>query len=135
MTHGSSVTTRVQSSSRQVPSAAGRVPQGEHLGMGGRVLEVLPLVVAPGDHLAPAKHDRADGHVAVDERGGGLGQRELHRGFVVHGGGSGIRTHGGLPHTRFPSVPIRPLSHPSRVGEATGRESGDDRSPSGPTDG
>ena len=29
------------------------------------------------------------------------------------GGGSGIRTHGGLPHTRFPSVPIRPLSHPS----------------------
>ena len=32
------------------------------------------------------------------------------------GGGSGIRTHGGLPHTRFPSVPIRPLSHPSRNG-------------------
>ena len=30
-------------------------------------------------------------------------------------GGSGIRTHGGLPHTRFPSVPIRPLSHPSRT--------------------
>ena len=30
------------------------------------------------------------------------------------GGGSGIRTHGELPHTRFPSVPIRPLSHPSR---------------------
>ena len=29
-------------------------------------------------------------------------------------GGSGIRTHGELPHTRFPSVPIRPLSHPSR---------------------
>src|SRR5258708_5047280 len=29
-------------------------------------------------------------------------------------GGGGIRTHGGLPHTRFPSVPIRPLSHPSR---------------------
>ena len=29
------------------------------------------------------------------------------------GGGSGIRTHGELPHTRFPSVPIRPLSHPS----------------------
>jgi hypothetical protein len=31
----------------------------------------------------------------------------------LRGGGSGIRTHGGLPHTRFPSVPIRPLSHPS----------------------
>ena len=32
-----------------------------------------------------------------------------------NGGGGGIRTHGGLPLTRFPSVPIRPLSHPSRV--------------------
>ena len=32
---------------------------------------------------------------------------------VRHGGGSGIRTHGEFPHTRFPSVPIRPLSHPS----------------------
>ena len=29
-------------------------------------------------------------------------------------GGSGIRTHGGLDHTRSPGVPIRPLSHPSR---------------------
>ena len=48
-------------------------------------------------------------------------------------GGSGIRTHGGLPHTRFPSVPIRPLSHPSRGARpvdravprgATGRQCG-----------
>ena len=31
-----------------------------------------------------------------------------------HGGGGGIRTHGDLRLTRFPSVPIRPLSHPSR---------------------
>ena len=29
-------------------------------------------------------------------------------------GGSGIRTHGELPHTRSPGVPISPLSHPSR---------------------
>ena len=29
------------------------------------------------------------------------------------GGGSGIRTHGRLPFTRFPSVPVRPLSHSS----------------------
>ena len=28
-------------------------------------------------------------------------------------GGGGIRTHGRLPFTRFPSVPIRPLSHSS----------------------
>ena len=33
------------------------------------------------------------------------------------GGGGGIRTHGGLPLTRFPSVPIRPLSHPSNVSD------------------
>jgi hypothetical protein len=30
-------------------------------------------------------------------------------------GGGGIRTHGELPHTRFPSVPIRPLSHSSML--------------------
>ena len=39
----------------------------------------------------------------------------MHRFGGGGGGGSGIRTHGGLPHTRFPSVPIRPLSHPSWV--------------------
>ena len=31
------------------------------------------------------------------------------------GGEGGIRTHGEFPHTRFPSVPIRPLSHSSRL--------------------
>ena len=35
-------------------------------------------------------------------------------GRAQRSGGSGIRTHGGLHLTRFPSVPIRPLSHPSR---------------------
>ena len=29
------------------------------------------------------------------------------------GGRSGIRTHGTLPHTRFPSERLRPLGHPS----------------------
>ena len=58
----------------QPPGAerGGRVPQGEHLGMGGRVLEALALVVALGDRHAVAQHDRADRHVAVPERGGGL---------------------------------------------------------------
>ena len=32
-----------------------------------------------------------------------------------HGGRGGIRTHGSFHFTRFPSVPIRPLSHPSSV--------------------
>ena len=31
----------------------------------------------------------------------------------IRSGGGGIRTHGGLPHTRSPGVPIRPLSHSS----------------------
>ena len=31
--------------------------------------------------------------------------------FFLCGGGTGIRTLGRLPFTRFPSVPIRPLSH------------------------
>ena len=33
--------------------------------------------------------------------------------YLPLGGGGGIRTHGRLPFTRFPSVPIRPLSHSS----------------------
>ncbi len=33
---------------------------------------------------------------------------------VLHGGGSGIRTHGALRHNGFRDRPIRPLSHPSR---------------------
>ena len=33
--------------------------------------------------------------------------------YLSRGGGGGIRTHGRLPFTRFPSVPIRPLSHSS----------------------
>jgi hypothetical protein len=32
---------------------------------------------------------------------------------MMAGGGGGIRTHGRLPYTRFPSVPVRPLSHSS----------------------
>ncbi len=39
-------------------------------------------------------------------------------------GGSGIRTHGELPHTRSPGVPIRPLSHPSGTTSAPAATSG-----------
>ena len=52
--------------SRQLPRRGGRVPQGQHLGVGGRVAEVLPLVVAAGDEPPVRSHDhRADRHVAV----------------------------------------------------------------------
>ena len=63
----------------------------------------LPCSLASGPEVivAAALCERAS-------RDGSVGARE-----VSNCGGSGIRTHGGLPHTRFPSVPIRPLSHPS----------------------
>ena len=72
---------------------------------------------------SPTTTTRADRHVAVGRGGAGLlegdahglGVGDLGHRATVPGGGSGIRTHGGLPHTRFPSVPIRPLSHPSRA--------------------
>ncbi len=35
--------------------------------------------------------------------------------FRTLSGGGGIRTHGKFPYTRFPSVPVRPLSHSSLV--------------------
>src|SRR5262249_48040460 len=60
------------------------------------------LRVAPGD--SPGLR-RAERPARALER---LGSEEGRS-----GGGSGIRTHGGLPHTRSPGVPIRPLSHPS----------------------
>ena len=37
---------------------------------------------------------------------------------VLLGGGGGIRTHGTFRFTRFPSVPIRPLSHSSSLSVA-----------------
>lgn len=33
--------------------------------------------------------------------------------FLYAGGGDGIRTHGTLPYTRFPSGRLKPLGHPS----------------------
>ena len=101
-----------------VPDDGGGIADRQHLGVCGGVTRQLALVVPGGDHLAVAHHDGADRHVAVGDGRGSLVERQLHR-IVVgercrHSGGGGIRTHGGLPLTRFPSVPIRPLSHPSR---------------------
>ncbi len=53
ITQGSRVTYSVQSSSRHEPTRGG-VAQGEHLGVGGRVVGELALVVPAGDHLAVA---------------------------------------------------------------------------------
>ena len=98
--------------------ARGRVAQGEHLGVRGRITSEFSLVVSRADDLAVADHDGADGNVVVVEGAPRLGDGEPHELLVLyprlHGGEGGIRTHGRLPFTRFPSVPIRPLSHLSR---------------------
>ena len=86
MAQGSSVTTSVASVRRHDPRACGRVAQGQDLGVGGRVVAQLALVVAAGHHLAVDQHHRADGHVAVDQRGPGLLEGQRHGGVVIHGG-------------------------------------------------
>ena len=50
-----------------------RLAKGEHLGVGGRVLEQLALVVPDSDDLLVLDDDRPDGHVVVLERLLGLG--------------------------------------------------------------
>ena len=115
---GSSVTTIVQSSSRQWPTAAAasRTARISAWAVGSPVSSrslCRAAITSPSRTTIGADRD-----VVVGERPPRLGDGALHRHLVAHGvhrGGSGIRTHGGLPHTRFPSVPIRPLSHPSET--------------------
>ena len=57
----------------------GRVAQGEHLGVGRRVAGQLALVVPGGDDHAVVETTAPIGHVAVGERGAGLGEGERHR--------------------------------------------------------
>jgi hypothetical protein len=57
--------------------------QGEHLGVRGRVLAQLALVVAGADHLAVVDDDGADRDVVVRERQLRLGEREAHVALVT----------------------------------------------------
>ena len=66
--HGSSVTYRTESSTRQLPERAGGLAQRDHLGVGGGVGADLALVVAGADHLAVPDDHRADRDVVVLER-------------------------------------------------------------------
>ena len=123
MTHGSSVTTSVQSSSRHVPSAAAASRSASTSAWAVGSWRCSRSLWRRATTAPSRSTDGPDRDVAVRPSAAcGLHQRERHRLLVaVHGGGSGIRTHGGLPHTRFPSVPIRPLSHPSGTGTSRGR--------------
>ena len=80
---GSSVTTRVTSVSRQLPSVGGGVSQGQDLGVGGRVAGQLPFVV-PGSHDPPTDEGHsADRNVTVPERSGGFLEGHAHGRRVV----------------------------------------------------
>lgn len=84
------------------PEGAGRVAQGEDLGVRARVGEALALVVPTCDDLAVAHHDRADRHVAVLHRRGGLVERETHQFRVV--GRVAHRSHACRSGPQLPSV-------------------------------
>ena len=62
---------------------AGRLAERDRLGVRGRVLAQLPLVVPGADDRAVADDDRADRHVVVVERALGLRDGEAHERLVV----------------------------------------------------
>ena len=115
--HGSRVTTSAWSVSRQVPACTAAARNAAISACPAGSWSRSRVLRGAGDDLARREvhDDGTDRHVVVFERGPRLPEREFHPavGVVIQSGGSGIRTHGELPHTRFPSVPIRPLSHPS----------------------
>ncbi len=81
---GSSVTYRVQPSSRHDCRALGSLRDGDHLGVGRGVAKLLPLVVGAGNHPSLVDDHRADGHFVFAQCLFGLGQGDLHEMFVVH---------------------------------------------------
>ena len=81
------------------------------------IIRLLTLVAPLSNDSSVPQHDSANGHLAGIGSVTGKVKCDFHRvefNRTDHGGGGGIRTHGGLHLTRFPSVPIRPLSHPSK---------------------
>ena len=102
-----------------MPDHRSGITQRENFRVGGGVAGELAFVVPTCNDNSIAHDDRANRDIIVSQRGTSFFERDLHEfaveihGGQIHGGGGGIRTHGGLHLTRFPSVPIRPLSHPS----------------------
>ena len=84
--------------------------------MGRGVVGGFAFVVAGSDDDAVMNNYCANRNITFFGGKARLFKGNLHGLFMAdgHGGGGGIRTHGDLRLTRFPSVPIRPLSHPSR---------------------
>ena len=85
--------------------------------MSGGVIRLFALITTFRNHRPISQYDGTNRNLSDVGRLACESQGEIHRlefDRRDHGGGGGIRTHGGLHLTRFPSVPIRPLSHPSK---------------------
>ena len=83
--HGSSVTTSVVPSRRHAPTTSAGVAQGQHLGVRGRVAELLALVVALGDRpRRRAARRRPTGTSSWSDGLGRFVEREAHGGVEIH---------------------------------------------------
>jgi hypothetical protein len=85
--------------------------------MSGGIVRLFALITTFRNHHSVPQHNCTNWNLSNVECFACKSQGEIHRlefDRRDHGGGGGIRTHGGLHLTRFPSVPIRPLSHPSK---------------------
>ena len=90
-----------------MPSTLCGIPQGEDLGVGGRVLAQLAFVVALRDDLASDEHDGSDGHVVVVKGERGLAQGDGHGLGVGHPGSvdpGRTRVRAGAPSSGSSSV-------------------------------
>ncbi len=71
-------------SSRQECKRLGRLGNGDHLGMGGGIVQLFPLVVRRGNNPLLAHDDRAYGHFIFAQCLFSLFQGQSHEMFV-HG--------------------------------------------------
>lgn len=77
----------VQSAVGQAPIAdtGGGLRDGDHLGVGGRVAQLLALIVGRSNDASVANDDRTDGNFFLGFGGGGFYNRPLHEKFVQFG--------------------------------------------------
>ena len=88
--HRAGLERHVERAAVEPPRAArlGRLGDGDHLGVGRRIVELLALVVRGGDHAVLEDDDRADRHFVLGQGRLGLVEGQLHE-VVVHGCASG----------------------------------------------
>ena len=106
----------------QTPTVQQRtgITKRENFRMSSGVVAGFALVMTTRNDLTISQHHRTNWNIAIGSGKFCFLKRNSHGVFVSHGhnlhssgGRGGIRTHGSFHFTRFPSVPIRPLSHSS----------------------